>query len=75
MANPHGNAGDPGQGVEVLLVRVGQRVQVLLRGLDLRMAHPVHHPFEAGTTGEQPGNGLPALRNFDVRMTRPFEAA
>jgi hypothetical protein len=34
---------------------VGQGVQILRRGLDLCMAHPVHHPLEVGAAGEQPG--------------------
>ena len=47
-------AQDPFERVEVLLVRVRQRVQVLLRGLDLRVPHPIHHALEVGSACEQP---------------------
>ena len=42
------------KGVEILLISVGQRVQVLLRGLDLRMSHPIHHALEIRATSEKP---------------------
>jgi hypothetical protein len=38
----------------VLLVGVGQRVKVLLRGLNLRVTHPIHYAFEVCTAREKP---------------------
>jgi excisionase family DNA binding protein len=45
---------DPRQGVEVLLIGVGQRVQILLSGLDLCVSHPVHHTLEVSAAREKP---------------------
>lgn len=42
------HAGDAGEGVEVALVGVGERVEVLLGGLDLGVAHPDHDRFQVG---------------------------
>jgi hypothetical protein len=38
----------------VHLIDVGERVQVLLRGLDLRMSHPIHHALEIRAASEKP---------------------
>ena len=46
-----GGASNPRERVEILLVGLGQRVQVLLRRLDLRMPHAVHDPFEVCSPG------------------------
>ena len=44
-----------GEGVEVFAVGFGQRVQVLLGGLNLGVAHAFHDELEVGAFGEQPG--------------------
>ena len=36
------------------MIGVGQRVQILLSGLDLRVPHPVHHTFEVSAAREKP---------------------
>ena len=38
-----------------LVVGFGERVQVLLGGLDLTMTHAIHHGLEVRSAGEQPG--------------------
>lgn len=43
------------EGVEVLAVGFGERVEVLLGGLDLGVPHPLHHGPQVGSFGEQPG--------------------
>jgi hypothetical protein len=48
------DAQDSFERVEVLLVGVRQRVHVLLRGLDLRVSHPIHHALEVGSAGQEP---------------------
>src|SRR5680860_1260345 len=52
---PRAGAADPVECVEVLLVGVGQSMEVLLGGGDLGMTHTVHHGLEVGPSGEQPG--------------------
>jgi hypothetical protein len=44
-----------GEGVEVLLVGFWERVEVLLGGLDLGVAHPLLHGSEVGAFGQEPG--------------------
>ena len=36
------------------MIGVGQRVQILLSGLDLRVPHPVHHTLEVSAAREKP---------------------
>jgi hypothetical protein len=43
-----------GEGVDVLLVAVRQRVKILLSRLDLRVSHPFHNTLQVGAAGEQP---------------------
>jgi hypothetical protein len=47
--------GDSVQCVEVLLVGIRERVEVLLRCLDLGVSHAVHHALEIRAACEQPG--------------------
>ena len=57
------------EGGEVLGVGVGEGVEVLLGGGDLGMAHPVHHGFEVGSAGEQPGRmGMAEVVNTDLEV-------
>ena len=48
-------ARDAFERVEVLLIRIGEGVQILLGGLDLRVAQAVHDALQVRTSGEQPG--------------------
>jgi len=50
-----GSAADALEGGEVLVVGIGQWVEVLLGGGDLSVTHTVHDGPEVGTAGEQPG--------------------
>jgi hypothetical protein len=48
------SAAGASEGVEVLLVGFGERVQELLGCLDLRVPHPFHDALEVGSFGQQP---------------------
>src|SRR5680860_1289081 len=50
-----GGSVHPVEGIEVLLVGIGEGVKVFLGGGDLGVAHAVHDGFEVGASGEQPG--------------------
>jgi hypothetical protein len=45
---------DFGKGGEGLVVGFGERVQVLLCGLDLGVPEPIHHRLEVGASSQQP---------------------
>lgn len=58
-------ARDTFERVEVLLIRVGEGVQVLLGGLNLCMTQAIHDALQIRAAGEQPGC---------VRMTEVVDA-
>ena len=56
----------PTEGVKVALVGVREGVQVFLSGLDLAVAHAVHHGLEVGSAGGQPaGVGVAEVVDTD----------
>ena len=60
-------AADPVECGEVLLIGVGEGVEVFLGGGDLGVAHAVHDGFEVGASGEEPGGvGVAEVVDADV---------
>jgi hypothetical protein len=61
--------GDAAECVEVLLVCVGKRVEVLLGCLDLRVAHPLHDAVEVSAASKEPGGvGVAEIVHADVEV-------
>jgi hypothetical protein len=68
VADRSGGA-DAVEGGEVLVVGVGEGVEVFLGSADLSMTHAVHHRSEVGAAGEEPGGvGVAQVVDADVEV-------
>src|SRR4051794_31749792 len=60
---------DAVEGFEVLLVGVGQGMEIFLRRGDLRMTHPIHHVLQICPASEEPrGVGVAEVVDADVEV-------